>query len=270
MGTIRVKVNERWEEVEEGSTPQALRDRFKPEADLVICNGFPQSCPAALRDGDEIVLIRRGEMPPREELESLMMARHTPGVHEKVRVARVGIAGLGGLGSSVAVALARVGVGTLVIADYDVVEPSNLNRQQYFIDQIGKNKVDAMMENLRRINPDVKIEAHRVRLNADNVPEIFADADVIAECFDNAQAKQMIVETVLSKMGKTVIVAVSGLAGYGNSNAIQTRRISDKLILVGDETTGIDTQPILTAARVGIAACHQANAIIEAIMESKK
>ena len=189
-------------------------------------------------------------------------------INEKLKNATVGIAGLGGLGSTVAVALARAGIGRLIIADFDKVEEDNLNRQQYFIDQIGQNKVDAMTENLQRINPNVKIEAHRVRLNVDNVPEIFADADVIAECFDNAQAKQMIVETVLSKMGKTVIVAVSGLAGYGNSNAIKTRRISDRLILVGDETTGIDTQPILTAARVGIAACHQANAIIETIINN--
>ena len=191
-------------------------------------------------------------------------------ITEKLKNAAVGIAGLGGLGSTVAVALARANIGRLIIADFDKVEQGNLNRQQYFIDQIGQNKVDAMTENLRRINPDVKIEPHRIRLNPDNIPEIFADADVIAECFDKAEEKQMIVQAVLSKMEKTVIVAVSGLAGYGNSNAIQTRRISDRLILVGDETTGIDTQPILTAARVGIAACHQANAIIEVIIEGKK
>jgi len=191
-------------------------------------------------------------------------------INKKLKNATVGIAGLGGLGSTVAVALARANIGRLIIVDFDKVEQSNLNRQQYFIDQIGRNKVDAMTENLRRINPDVKVEPHKARLNPDNVPRIFADADVIAECFDKAEEKQMIVQTVLSKMEKTVIVAVSGLAGYGNSNAIQTRRISDRLILVGDETTGIDTQPILTAARVGIAACHQANAIIETIIEGKK
>jgi sulfur carrier protein ThiS adenylyltransferase len=191
-------------------------------------------------------------------------------IHEKLARATVGIAGLGGLGSTVAVALARAGIGRLIIADFDKIEEDNLNRQQYFIDQIGKNKVDAMMENLLRISPDVKVVPHRVRLNADNVLKVFADADVIAECFDKAEEKQMIVQTVLSKMEKKLIVTVSGLAGYGNSNAIQTKHISDRLILVGDETTGIDTQPILTAARVGIAACHQANAIIEAIIESRK
>jgi len=191
-------------------------------------------------------------------------------INKKLKNATVGIAGLGGLGSTVAVALARANIGRLIIVDFDKVEQNNLNRQQYFIDQVGQNKVDAMTENLRRINPDVKVEPHKARLNADNVPRIFAEADVIAECFDKAEEKQMIVQTVLSKMERTVIVAASGLAGYGNSNAIQTRRISDRLILVGDETTGIDTQPILTAARVGIAACHQANAIIEAIIEGKK
>jgi sulfur carrier protein ThiS adenylyltransferase len=191
-------------------------------------------------------------------------------ITDKLKAATVGIAGLGGLGSTVAVALVRAGIGRLIIADFDKIERDNLNRQQYFIDQIGKNKTDAMMKNLHRINPDVKIEPHKVRLNADNVPKVFGEADVIAECFDKAEEKQMIVQTVLNKMEKTVIVAVSGLAGYGNSNAIKTRRISDRLILVGDETTGIDTQPILTAARVGIAACHQANAIIEAIMGGKE
>ena len=191
-------------------------------------------------------------------------------INKKLKNATVGIAGLGGLGSTVAVALARANIGRLIIVDFDKIEQSNLNRQQYFIDQVGQNKVDAMTENLRRINPDVKVEPHKTRLNPGNVPRIFADADVIAECFDKAEEKQMIVQTVLSKMEKTVVVAVSGLAGYGNSNAIQTRRISDRLILVGDETTGIDTQPILTAARVGIAACHQANAIIEVIIEGKK
>ena len=190
-------------------------------------------------------------------------------INEKLKKATVGIAGLGGLGSTVAVALARAGIGRLIIADFDKIEPGNLNRQQYFVDQIGRNKVDAMTENLERINPDVKVDAYKVRLNADNVPKIFADADVIAECFDKAEEKQMLVQTVLSKTDKP-IVSVSGLAGYGNSNAIQTRRISDRLILIGDNRSGIDSVKILTAARVGIAACHQANAVIEIIADEIK
>jgi sulfur carrier protein ThiS adenylyltransferase len=187
---------------------------------------------------------------------------------EKLKNAVVGIAGLGGLGSNVAIALARTGVGKLIVADFDKVEASNLNRQQYFVDQIGRSKVECMIENLRRINPDVKVEGHRVKLTGENIPEIFSEAQVIAECFDKADAKQMIVETVLGKMGKAIIVSVSGLAGYGKSNAIQTRRISERLILVGDNESGIDSVKVLTAARVGIAANHQANAIVEVILNS--
>ncbi|MHC4418825.1 MAG: sulfur carrier protein ThiS adenylyltransferase ThiF, partial [Planctomycetota bacterium] len=148
----------------------------------------------------------------------------------------------------------------------DTIEPDNLTRQQYFADQIGKSKVDCTIENLSRINPHIEVKGHREKLDTDNVPRIFSEADVIAECFDEAEAKQMIVETVLTKMHKPIVVTVSGLAGYGNSNAIQTRRISQRLILVGNGESGIDSQPVLLAPRVGVAACHQANAIIEVII----
>ena len=186
--------------------------------------------------------------------------------HEKLRRATVGIAGLGGLGSNVAAALARTGIGRLIIADSDIVEKDNLNRQHYFIDQVGRKKTDAMAENLQRINPAVNVSRHHIRLAADDILTVFAGADVIAECFDTAKAKQMLVETVLSRMDRVVVVSVSGLAGYGDSNSIKTQYVSKRLILVGDQKTGIDTQPILTAARVGIAACHQANAIVEFLL----
>ncbi len=191
-------------------------------------------------------------------------------INEKLKQSVVGIAGLGGLGSAVATALARAGSGRLIIADFDIVEADNLTRQQYFTDQVGKPKVDAILENLQRINPAVKVEGHRERLNPDNIPEIFADADVIAECFDNAEQKQIIVETVLTRMTGQIIVSVSGLAGYGNSNAIQTRRLSDRLIMIGDGQSDIGSGLPLTAGRVGIAACHQANAIVELIIDEIK
>jgi sulfur carrier protein ThiS adenylyltransferase len=184
---------------------------------------------------------------------------------ERMKRATVGIAGLGGLGSNVAVALARADVGRLILCDFDRVDESNLNRQQYFVDQVGRSKVECVIENLRRINPQVALEGCRVRLTGENVAAIFGEADVIAECFDTVQAKQMIVETVLARM-RAPIVTVSGLAGYGRSNEIVTRRISERLIMVGDGTSGIDTVKLLTAARVGIAAMHQANAILELIM----
>ncbi len=192
--------------------------------------------------------------------------QNMPPIFYEMKNAVVGIAGLGGLGSNVAVALARLGVGKLIIADFDVIEQANLTRQHYFIDQIGQAKVNATLENLGRINPNIEIETHRVRLTPRNIPAIFAQADVIAECFDLAVEKQMLVETVLAMMQRPVVVSVSGLAGYGNSNAIKTRRISRRHILVGDGETAAKPGSRLTAPRVGIAAYHQANAIAEVII----
>jgi sulfur carrier protein ThiS adenylyltransferase len=184
----------------------------------------------------------------------------------ELKNAVVGIAGLGGLGSNVGVALTRIKVGKLVLVDFDVVEESNLTRQNYFSDQIGRHKVDASMENFRRINPQVDLEGRKVRLTPEKVVEVFKDCHVIAECFDRADQKQMIVETVLTQMRDVVIVSVSGLAGYGRSNEIVTRRISDRLILVGDTVSGTGPGIPLTAPRVGIAAYHQANAITEILL----
>ena len=188
-------------------------------------------------------------------------------ISQKLENAVVAIAGLGGLGSNVAVCLARTGVGKLIIADFDDVEKSNLNRQHYFLDQVGKSKVECTIENLKRINPDLEIEAHKEKLTGQNIPVIFSKADIIAECFDKADQKQMIVETVLTKMKDAVIVSASGMAGYGKSNEVQTRKINERLILVGDNKSGIDSIKILTAGRVGLVACHQANAIIEVLLD---
>ncbi len=191
------------------------------------------------------------------------MAPHT---FFELKNAVVGIAGLGGLGSNVAVALTRLKVGKLILVDFDQIEESNLNRQNYFLDQVGKHKVDMSMENLRRINPEAVLEGHKVRLNPDNIPQVFAGAHVIAECFDRADQKQMIVETVLSKMKNTYIVTVSGLAGFGKSNDIQTRRLSSRLVFVGDGVSGTKPGVPLTAGRVGVAAYHQANAVTDILL----
>ena len=182
--------------------------------------------------------------------------------------ARVGIAGLGGLGSTVAAALARTGIGHLVIVDFDEVDQSNLNRQQYYIDQVGQHKVDATLTNLNRINRHMGITAHKQKLDADTVPEVFGTVDIVAECLDNVDQKQMLVETVLAQM-TVPIVAVSGLAGYGASNDIRTRTIHPRLTLVGDTQRGIDTGLPLTAGRIWIAAAHQANAIVEYLLRNE-
>lgn len=263
---MRIKINERVMDVEPPATVFGLRDRTKPDADVVVYNGAPLKADHPLADGDEVVLIRRGEMPPAAELEALMISRHTPGVHAVVKKACVGIAGLGGLGSAVAIALARMGMGKLVVADFDVVEPSNLNRQQYFVDQIGELKVDATRANLARINPHVTVETHAVRLTADNVPEIFADVDVMVEAFDVPEAKGMILDSFAGAFPDKPLVMASGLAGYDPSGTIRTRRLGSSVYIVGDlvKAAGIGTG--LMAPRVGVAAHHQANAVLRLLL----
>ena len=135
-----LKVNEQAVPYQEGIRLRDFIDTYKPGADLFIVHGFPTSPDTQLADGDICCLIKRGETPTAEEMESLLVARHTPGVHTVVRKATVGIMGLGGLGTIVAGALARIGVGKLILADFDVVEPSNLNRQQYSSTQIGRKR----------------------------------------------------------------------------------------------------------------------------------
>jgi len=267
---IKIKVNEKEVSVPSQTTLHQLKERFKPKADVIIYNGFPLTRDLPLKEGDEIVLIEKGRPPSLEEFESLLVARHTPGVHQKIRGSVVGIAGLGGLGSAVAIALARIGVGTLILVDFDLVEPSNLNRQQYFIDQVGMRKVEALRENLSRINPYVKVEIYPEKLDRSNVVGIFKKAVVVVEAFDRAEEKAMLMNVVSEKMPETYIVAASGVAGYGDNNDIRTTRFSSKIFIVGDQKTAAQPGVGLMAPRVGIAAHHQANLVLRILLGEEK
>lgn len=263
---MNIRINEQYVTVDDGLTLGDVADRHKSGADVLIANGFPATPDTPLRDGDEVYLIRRGEVPTKQELEQLLAARHTPGVHGLLKRACVGIAGVGGLGSAVAVALARAGIGRLIIADFDVVEPSNLNRQQYFIDQIGLLKVEALAANLRRINPYVAVNSHPVVLDPEKIPAVFSGCSIVVEAFDRADMKAMLVNTILQSMPDCTIVAASGLAGYAANNSITTRRISRRLYLVGDCVSEAAPGNGLMAPRVGIAASHQANQAVRIIL----
>jgi sulfur carrier protein ThiS adenylyltransferase len=264
--TITIKVNEKEVFVPSGDTLFQVKRQYKPDADLVIYNGFPLASDSPLTEGDEVCFIRKGEKPTPEEFECLMMARHTPGVHQKIKKSVVGIAGLGGLGSVVAIALARVGVGRLILADFDVVEPSNLNRQQYFFHQIGMPKVEALRENLSKINPCVNIQVHYEKLDRDNVERIFKKADVVVEAFDRADQKAMLINAISEKLPQKYIVAASGVAGYGDNNEIKTVRFSSRIFVVGDQKTAARPGVGLMAPRVGIAAHHQANTVLRILL----
>jgi sulfur carrier protein ThiS adenylyltransferase len=267
---IRIKVNEKEVSVPLNSTLLQVKNEFKPNADVIIYNGFPVTSDHPIKQGDEIVFIQKGESPSQEEFECLMMARHTPGIHQKIKKSVVGIAGLGGLGSAVAIALARIGVGTLILVDFDVVEPSNLNRQQYFIHQIGMPKVEALQENLSKINPYVRVRLYNEKLDRNNVERIFKEADVVVEAFDRAEEKAMLINVVSEKMPDKYIVAASGVAGYGDNNEIQTIRFSSKIFVVGDQKTPAQPGTGLMAPRVGVAAHHQANIVLRILLGEEK
>ncbi len=267
---IRIKVNEKEVSIPSTLSLFHLKDQFKPNANLIITNGFPVTSDGSLKRGDEIVFIQKGEIPSSEEFECLMMARHTPGIHQKIKKSIVGIAGLGGLGSNIAIALARIGVGALILVDFDVVEPSNLNRQQYFIHQIGMPKVEALQENLSKINPYVRVWLYNEKLDRNNVERIFKEADVVVEAFDRADEKAMLINAVSEKMPDKYIVAASGVAGYGDSNEIKTIRFSSRIFIVGDQETAAQTGIGLMAPRVGVVAHHQANTVLRILLGEEK
>lgn len=261
-----LQVNERDYDFCAGLCLSSLAQRLKPEADVFIVNGFPVPPTTELHDGDRCWLIKRGEHITLDEMEHLLYARHTPGVQAKVKDSVIGIMGLGGLGSVVAGALARIGVGTLLLADYDVVEPSNLNRQQYFVDQIGLKKTEAMRTNLARINPYLRVETFDGELTEDNIPQIFREVAVLVECFDGARMKATALRVALSQLPAVGYVGASGLAGFEENNRIVTQRIRPNVYIVGDGEAEAKPGQGLMAPRVGIAAHHQANQVLRILL----
>lgn len=183
---------------------------------------------------------------------------------KRIAALKVGIAGAGGLGSNCAVNLVRSGFRKFVIADFDKVEASNLNRQFYFLKQMGEYKVEALRDNLLAINPDLELLLHPTLITKDNCGEIFADCDVLVEAFDQPAAKQMLLEHFWDS-GK-LLVAASGIAGFGESDRLTVNRLKDKVYLVGDGISGIDLRPPFSPC-VNIAAAKQADLILAYALE---
>jgi len=204
----------------------------------------------------------------RREFEKKQFSKHDPGVLSILKSSTVGIAGAGGLGSNAAVSLARAGIGTLIIADFDRVEPSDLNRQYYFIEQVGKPKVEALLENLKRINPYSHYQIHLVKLEPGNVAAIFGAADILVEAFDQAEMKQMLVDSWLSLFPQKPIIVASGLTGLGKNRKLHTRKVGN-LYICGDEETEAGERISPMAPRVGIVANMQANLALELLVRMK-
>lgn len=202
-----------------------------------------------------------------------MVAFMNVGKSEKIRLklkdSSVGIAGLGGLGSNVAISLSRAGIGKLVLVDFDKVEESNLNRQYYFKDQIGDKKTEAIKENIKRINPWVKLEILNHKLVKGEMDKPFHDVDVIVEALDSAEIKTSFIEEIMQNFPEKPIVACSGVAGYGNSERIKTKRIGN-LYLCQDEQARSSDDDVLMAPRVCLMANWEANLVLEILLGEDK
>lgn len=205
--------------------------------------------------------------PSKEMIRQVRAMRHGEEVQHRLETARVAVAGLGGLGSNIAISLLRMGVGHLHLIDMDEVDLSNLNRQQYGIRHLGRLKTEALREELLEIDPYADIRTDNVRVDEENIGTLFEDDEIICEAFDNPQSKAMLVNYILEKYPDKYIVAASGMAGYGKSNAIRTRQLSPRFILCGDGVTEGHKGNGLMAPRVALAAAHEANAIIELILD---
>lgn len=206
-------------------------------------------------------------IPIKEEWNKALAERHGEDVQKKFSSATVAICGLGGLGSNIAISLARAGIGKLILVDFDCVDITNLHRQQYKANQIGMNKTDALSENLKEIAPYIELETHTERIAEENASHLLQDADIICEAFGNAEAKAMLTNLVLETMPDKFLVAASGMAGIGSANSIQTRKITKRFYLCGDRTSDVSEEGSLVSSRVMLCAAHQAHTVLRILTE---
>lgn len=205
-------------------------------------------------------------IPTKEAMQKALEERQGKEMQKRFAEATVAVCGLGGLGSNISIALARAGIGKLILIDFDQVDVTNLHRQQYKASQIGQYKTEALAENLKEIAPYVELETHTIRITEENIPKLLSEADIICEAFDCAEAKAMLTNAVLETMPGKCLVAASGMAGMGPANAIQTRKITKYFYLCGDEVSEVARETSLVAPRVMICAAHQAQAVLRILV----
>lgn len=201
-------------------------------------------------------------IPSKEEWMDALNERHGTQLQARFSSATVAICGLGGLGSNIAIALARAGIGKLILIDFDRVDITNLHRQQYKANQIGRYKTAALAENLQEIAPYIELVTIPERITETNVSSLLKNTDVVCEAFDDPEAKAMLVNAVLEQFPHTYLVAASGMAGMDTPNTIQTRKVVKRFYLCGDEASDVVDTIGLVAPRVMLCAAHQAHTVL--------
>ena len=194
-----------------------------------------------------------------------LFKRNVKDIAKKLKKAKVCILGLGGLGSNVAVLLARSGIGYLKLIDFDVVEASNLNRQQYRISHIGMKKTEAIRTIIKEINPFVEVKTLDIKVDRENILSIVGDVEIVVEAFDVAETKAMAIEELLIN-GNKMLVSASGMAGIGSANEIITRKVRDNFYLIGDNYSDYEEYSGIMSTKVMLCAAHQANVVLRLIL----
>ena len=201
-------------------------------------------------------------IPTREEWLRALVERHGARRQQAFSSATVAVCGLGGLGSNIAIALTRAGIGKLILIDFDKVDITNLHRQQYKASQIGMNKTDALWENLREISPYTDLVTHTLKLDESNMYSILGSADIICEAFDKAEMKAMLVNYVLENFPDKYILSGSGMAGFGSSNSITTKKVTKRFYICGDGVSDVNDGIGLVSSRVMTCAAHEAHMVL--------
>lgn len=263
---MKININGKWIEKSNSISLYELKKEYYAHCDITILNGFQTEENIGLSNGDRVVFMQRGTFPTENELEQMLTARHTPKVYEQVKKAKVAIAGLGGLGSTIALMLARTGIGKLLLIDFDIVEPSNLNRQCYFIKHLGMKKTEALKQQIADCNPYVQVEINTIKVEEHMIDSLFYGYDIICEAFDSPYYKAMLINTLLEKLPSVKIVSASGMAGFESSNTIQTYQKFKNLYVCGDLKSDAKPGRGLMAPRVSICAGHQANMILRLLL----
>lgn len=206
----------------------------------------------------------------KHDYDAMLSERHGQQVFETLSKACVGIAGLGGLGSNIAMMLARSGVGHLLLVDFDKVEPSNLNRQHYMVSHLGLQKTEALKSLILQANPFIHLDTIDTYITEDNASDIFSGCNLVCEAFDKAENKALLINTLLLQNPQLTVLSGSGMAGYGSSNTIRTEKAMSRLYLCGDKTSGIESGISLMAPRVQICAAHEANMALRLLLGIKE
>ena len=205
--------------------------------------------------------------PTKEDVKKALETRHGVEVQRKFANASVAVCGLGGLGSNIAISLARAGVGKLHLIDFDRVDLANLNRQQYLVSQIGMYKTEALQAQLLQIAPYCEVAVDTVRITENNARELLEDEDIICEAFDGAEEKAMLTNYVLEHFPEKYLVSGSGMAGFDSANSIKTRKVTSHFYLCGDEKSDVADGIGLVSSRVMVCAAHQAHMVLRILAE---